>query len=102
LNEESFKTILINSDQSQAERIRVMNQMRRDKVKIVISTDLLSRGIDIQEIDLIINFDFPREIETYYHRIGRTGRYGKYGVSVIFVTKDDDFINDHFPLLPEI
>lgn len=58
--------------------MRTMNQLKRKKVNIIISTDLLSRGIDISSIDLVINFDAPNNIETYFHRIGRTARYGRY------------------------
>lgn len=51
-----------------------MNIIRRNKTQIIIATDLLARGIDISSIDLVINYDIPSDIETYFHRIGRTGR----------------------------
>ena len=56
---------------------------------MLLSTDLLSRGIDIQQLSLVINYDLPIEKETYIHRIGRSGRYGRKGVSINFVTDRD-------------
>jgi superfamily II DNA/RNA helicase len=71
-----------------------MNLMKRNKINIVVATDLLSRGIDIKEIDLVINFDMPTTVETYLHRIGRTGRFGRYGASILFLTnKDESFVD---------
>ena len=55
----------------------------------MLSTDLLSRGIDIQQLSLVINFDLPRNKETYIHRIGRSGRYGRKGTAINFVTNED-------------
>ena len=61
---------------------------------MLLSTDLLSRGIDIQQLSLVINYDLPREKETYIHRIGRSGRYGRKGVSINFITdRDIDYQN---------
>lgn len=61
--------------------------MRRNKVNLIISTDLLSRGIDVDTLDVVIHFDQPSNQETYYHRIGRTGRFGTYGISLMFITE---------------
>lgn len=58
----NYKTVLIHGSQDQAERIRIMNQIRRNKIKIIISTDLLSRGIDVKYIDFVVNFDAPANI----------------------------------------
>ena len=66
-----------------------MNDFRTGQSRVLISTDLLSRGIDIQQLSLVINYDLPREKETYIHRIGRSGRYGRKGVSINFVTDRD-------------
>jgi superfamily II DNA/RNA helicase len=93
LREEGILLHFIHGDQTQAERIRIMNKLKLKKVNVILSTDLLSRGIDIEHISLVINYDVPRTMETYFHRIGRTGRFGRYGVSIIFLTdKDEDFI----------
>jgi len=66
-----------------------MEDFKSGKLRILLSTDLLSRGIDIQQLSLVINFDLPREKETYIHRIGRSGRYGRKGVSINFITDRD-------------
>ena len=66
-----------------------MNQFRQGEIRILLSTDLLSRGIDIQQLSLVINYDLPIQKETYIHRIGRSGRYGRKGVAINFVTDRD-------------
>ena len=70
-------------------RKSIMEDFKSGKLRILLSTDLLSRGIDIQQLSLVINYDLPREKETYIHRIGRSGRYGRKGVSINFVTDKD-------------
>lgn len=67
------------------ERGDVMSRFRSGDVRVLITTDLLCRGIDVQQVSLVINFDFPREIESYLHRIGRGGRFGRKGYAVNFV-----------------
>jgi len=67
------------------ERSDVMTRFRSGDVRVLITTDLLCRGIDVQQVSLVINFDFPREIESYLHRIGRGGRFGRKGYAVNFV-----------------
>jgi len=66
-----------------------MEDFKSGHTRILISTDLLSRGIDIQQLSLVINFDLPKSKETYIHRIGRSGRYGRKGVSINLVTDRD-------------
>ena len=65
-----------------------MNEFKNGSARIMISTDLLSRGIDIQQLSLVINFDIPLSKDVYIHRIGRSGRYGRKGVAINFVFKD--------------
>ena len=89
LKEEGFSVTFIHGDQTQSDRIKVMNRLCLSKVNILVATDLLSRGIDIMDIDFVINYDIPKKIETYFHRIGRTGRYGKKGVSVVLVSGEE-------------
>ena len=72
-----------------AERIHVMHQFRTGESRVLISTDLLARGIDVQQVSLVINYDIPRNIESYIHRIGRSGRYGRKGTALNFVCKSD-------------
>ena len=67
-----------------------MNEFRSGSLRILLSSDLLSRGIDIQQLSLVINYDLPVNMETYIHRIGRSGRYGRKGLSINFLTNRDD------------
>ncbi|KAI9301574.1 P-loop containing nucleoside triphosphate hydrolase protein [Cunninghamella echinulata] len=62
---------------SQEKRIQVMNSMRQFKMRVLVCSDLIARGIDIDRVNLVINMDYPRDIETYHHRVGRSGRYVK-------------------------
>jgi ATP-dependent RNA helicase DDX6/DHH1 len=65
-----------------------------------VSTDLFTRGIDIMAVNVVINFDFPRYAETYLHRIGRSGRFGRYGLGINFITDDDK--NNMFSIETEL
>jgi translation initiation factor 4A len=71
------------------ERELVMKQFRNGASRVLISTDLLARGIDVQQVNLVINYDLPREVDNYLHRIGRSGRYGRKGTAISFVTDYD-------------
>jgi translation initiation factor 4A len=73
----------------QKERQTVMKQFRDGITRILISTDVLARGIDVQQVSLVINYDIPKEPETYIHRIGRSGRYGRKGIVINFETNRD-------------
>jgi superfamily II DNA/RNA helicase len=79
----------IHGDLTKEERTQNMNDFKSGSIRIMLSTDLLSRGIDIQQLSLVINYDLPRQKETYIHRIGRSGRYGRKGVSINFITERD-------------
>tara|TARA_Y100000817_G_scaffold314389_1_gene313072 strand:+ start:1350 stop:2504 length:1155 start_codon:yes stop_codon:yes gene_type:complete len=89
LREEDFPVSMIHGELSTEERKATMNEFKSGQTRILLSTDLLSRGIDIQQLSLVINFDLPRSKETYIHRIGRSGRYGRKGVAINFVTERD-------------
>ena len=91
---DKYPVELIHGDLSSNERNNIMNEFKNGHVRILLSTDLLSRGIDIQQLSLVINFDLPKIKETYIHRIGRSGRYGRKGVAINFVTKRDDDMMD--------
>eukprot|EP00951_Prasinocladus_malaysianus_P047586 scaffold651137_cov53-Prasinocladus_malaysianus.AAC.1 len=65
----------------------IMREFRSGSSRVLITTDLLARGIDVQQVSLVINFDLPSEPENYLHRIGRSGRFGRKGVAINFVTK---------------
>ncbi len=75
----------IHSDISQAEREKVMNSFRSKQVRILVATDIVSRGIDVEDIDLVVNFDVPNDAEDYVHRIGRTARAGSHGKACTFI-----------------
>jgi superfamily II DNA/RNA helicase len=76
----------IHGGMEQKDRIKVMNAFREGKFRYLIATDIAARGIDIDEISLVINYDIPRDRENYVHRIGRTGRAGKLGRAISFAT----------------
>ncbi|GFZ16254.1 eukaryotic translation initiation factor 4A1 [Actinidia rufa] len=68
----------------------IMREFRSGSSRVLITTDLLARGIDVQQVSLVINFDLPTQPENYLHRIGRSGRFGRKGVAINFVTKEDE------------
>ena len=74
----------------QDDRLRVMNNFKQGYFRYLIATDVAARGIDIDNITHVINYDVPEEKENYVHRIGRTGRGGKSGRAITFVTRRDD------------
>lgn len=63
-----------------------MKDFRTGSTRVLISTDLLARGIDVQQVNLVINYDLPNNFESYLHRIGRSGRFGRKGTAINFVT----------------
>ena len=89
LTQDNFPATCIHGDLSQEERNKIMNDFRNGTTRILISTDLLSRGIDVQQVSLVINYDIPHNIESYIHRIGRSGRFGRKGTSINFLTRYD-------------
>ena len=78
----------IHADRSQAQRSRALNNFREGKTHVLVATDVLARGIDVPEVDYVVNYDLPMLPEDYVHRIGRTGRAGADGFAVSFVTPD--------------
>lgn len=79
----------IHSDLSTIERLNILQDFRNGNSRVLISTDLLSRGIDIQQVSLVVNYDFPEKKQNYIHRIGRSGRYGRKGIALNFITAKD-------------
>ncbi|KAI5072397.1 hypothetical protein GOP47_0012503 [Adiantum capillus-veneris] len=77
-------------DMDQNTRDIIMREFRSGSSRVLITTDLLARGIDVQQVSLVINYDLPTQPENYLHRIGRGGRFGRKGVAINFVTKDDE------------
>ena len=89
LIKDGYKAAAIHGDLSQNQRDAVMQSFRKKKIQLLIATDVAARGIDVDDITHVINYQLPDEIEIYTHRSGRTGRAGKQGTSVIFITKSD-------------
>jgi ATP-dependent RNA helicase DDX6/DHH1 len=84
-----YCTYYIHSKMPQAHRNRIFHDFRTGVCRNLVCTDLFTRGIDIQAVNVVINFDFPRMAETYLHRIGRSGRFGHLGIAINLVTADD-------------
>jgi len=103
-----FTVSSTHGDISQQERNVILEEFRTGSSRVLITTDLLARGIDVQQVSLVINFDLPKDPECYLHRIGRSGRFGRKGVAINFVTKDDivnfrqleQFYNTHIDEMP--
>tara|TARA_A100001011_G_scaffold300893_1_gene314342 strand:- start:1250 stop:2938 length:1689 start_codon:yes stop_codon:yes gene_type:complete len=89
LIKDGYKAAAIHGDLNQNQRDAVMQSFRKKKIQLLIATDVAARGIDVDDITHVINYQLPDEIEVYTHRSGRTGRAGKKGTSVIFMTKSD-------------
>lgn len=92
LLERDYPISYIHGELSSQDRKKNLNDFKSGSTRILISTDLLSRGIDIQQLSLVINFDLPKNKETYIHRIGRSGRYGRKGTTINFILNDE--VND--------
>lgn len=82
---------MLSGDVSQSKRLQVLDSFRDGEVKIVVATDVAGRGIHIDDVGYVINFDFPYEAEDYVHRIGRTGRAGNTGIAISFADEDESF-----------
>ncbi|GAV51586.1 hypothetical protein ZYGR_0AF00570 [Zygosaccharomyces rouxii] len=89
LTQSNFAVVSMHGDMKQDERDKVMNDFRTGHSRVLISTDVWARGIDVQQISLVINYDMPEIMENYIHRIGRSGRFGRKGVAINFITRED-------------
>lgn len=89
LTSREFTVSAMHGDMEQAQRDVIMKEFRSGSSRVLIATDLLARGIDVQQVSLVINYDLPSNRENYIHRIGRGGRFGRKGVAINFVTADD-------------
>lgn len=93
LTEKNYTVGLIHSNLDSTKRLEVMKLFRAGKTRVLISTDLTSRGIDVQQVGVVINYDLPYDPETYLHRIGRSGRFNKKGVAISLMgSKKDRFM----------
>ena len=86
LQARGFSAAAINGDMQQAQRERTIQQLKDGKIDILVATDVAARGLDVERISHVINYDVPYDTESYVHRIGRTGRAGRSGEAILFVT----------------
>ena len=98
LKEHGYKVEALHGDMPQKRREAVVNDFRNDKTDLLIATDVAARGLDIDDISYVVNYDMPDHIDTYIHRIGRTGRAGKRGTAVSFVTSAEEYLVHEFEL----
>ena len=100
MNDNDFAVSAMHGEMDQIKRDTIMKEFRNGATRVLITTDLLSRGIDVQQVGLVINYELPYKKENYIHRIGRAGRYGRKGVAINFVSPNDAKfireIQDHF------
>jgi len=89
LTDANFVVSSIHGEMDMNDRLNIMKEFRSGSSRILIASDLMGRGIDIQQVNLIINYDLPTDTAKYIHRIGRSGRFGRKGVAINFVTAGD-------------
>lgn len=89
MQKRDFTVSCMHGEMDQRERDIIMREFRTGSSRVLITTDLLARGIDVQQVSLVINFDLPTNRENYIHRIGRSGRFGRKGVAINFLTESD-------------
>jgi len=89
MRQANFTVASMHGDMPQSERDEIMTSFRAGNQRVLITTDVWARGIDVQQVSLVINYDLPNNRELYIHRIGRSGRFGRKGVAINFVKNDD-------------
>jgi translation initiation factor 4A len=89
LRQKDFTVSATHGDLEQDQRNVILNEFRTGSSRILITTDLLARGIDVHGVSLVINYDLPRNFEKYIHRIGRSGRFGRKGVAINLISRED-------------
>lgn len=95
MKKNDFTVSAIHGEMKQEERSQIMKEFRTGSSRVLITTDLLARGIDVQQVSLVINYELPNSKESYLHRIGRSGRFGRKGTAINFVTpKDAAFLKE--------
>lgn len=92
----NFPSICIHSGMSQEERLKRYKGFKEGHTRILVATDLVGRGIDIERVNIVINYDMPDSADTYLHRVGRAGRFGTKGLAITFVScsSDVDVLNN--------
>ena len=89
MKQDEFPVVCIHSAMTNEERMNSFNQFKSGKYRVLISSDVTARGIDVQQVSIVINFDICKNVSTYLHRIGRSARWGRKGIAINFVTKRD-------------
>jgi ATP-dependent RNA helicase DeaD len=89
LNERGIESEALHGDIMQAQRENIMKKLKKHKCNVLVATDVAARGIDVNDLTHVINFELPQDPESYVHRIGRTGRAGKEGIAITFVSKNE-------------
>jgi len=90
LKESNFPSIAIHGGLRQEERIKKYQEFKNFEVRIVVATDILGRGIDVERVNIVINYDMPENSDSYLHRVGRAGRFGTKGLGITFVASSQD------------
>lgn len=100
MKEKDFTVSAMHGEMDQMQRDMIMKEFRTGSTRVLITTDLLARGIDVQQVGLVINYELPQKKENYIHRIGRAGRFGRKGTAINFVLPSDarfiKEIQEHF------
>merc|ERR1711957_429095 len=101
LHESGVGVTAIHGDRSQSEREEALHAFKSGANPVLVATDVAARGLDIPNVALVVNFDMPKQLDDYVHRIGRTGRAGRKGTAVAFVNERCQFLPDLGDLLTE-
>ena len=91
LKSKGYAAEALHGDLSQHQRDRVMNLFRNGSLELLLATDVAARGIDVDDVDMVFNYDMPQDMEYYVHRIGRTGRAGKTAKAVSLITSREKY-----------
>ena len=90
LTEHAFPNVCIYGDMKTDVRLQRIRQFKAREYVILVSTQLLGRGVDVEHVNVVINYDFPAKVDEYMHRVGRAGRFGTKGLAISFVSNDDE------------
>ena len=89
MTEDEVPVCRIHCNMDKVERENAFNDFKRGNSRVLISSNVTARGIDIQQVSIVINFDLPKDVNTYLHRIGRSGRWGRKGIGINFISRRD-------------
>ena len=89
MKHDEFPVQRLHGGLDESDRKQIYSTFKNGACRVLIATDLIARGIDVQQVSIVINFDIPKNVHTYLHRIGRSGRWGRKGVGINFITRRD-------------